>query len=404
MKIVLAYSGGLDTSLALAWLRETYDAEVIAFCASIGQVEDLPEVARRARENGATEVYVEEMREEFLDEYAFKALRADAVFEDRYHMAASLSRPLIAKRMVEIAEQSGAEAVAHGATGKGNDQIRFYAGVVALNPELRVIAPVMEWDLTTRAAQIAFATQHDVRIPTFKSSPYSRDTNLWGTSVECGPLDDIESSPPEEVYAITVAPEAAPDEPLTLRIGFERGTPVSIDGERLGSVELVERLNRLGGLHGVGRIDIMENRLVGIKVRGVYESPAATILYQAHRELENLVLERDVFQYKAIVSRKYAELVYDAKWFTALRVSLDAFFTDVQKSVTGEIQVKLYKGSVNVTARSSDNALYHIDFASYESDGGFDHTAGAGFSYVWSMPSRVSGIRSRARAAGAAAR
>ncbi|MFI7116257.1 argininosuccinate synthase [Amycolatopsis sp. NPDC049868] len=393
MKIVLAYSGGLDTSLALAWLQRTYDAEVVAFCANIGQVEDLGDVEARAKANGATSVHVEDLRRPFLEEFAFRALRADAVFETRYHMAASLSRPLIAKRLVEIATEEGAQAVAHGATGKGNDQIRFYSGIVSLNPELKVIAPVMEWDLITRAKQIAFAEEHDLSVPSFKTSPYSRDTNIWGTSVECGPLDDISLAPPEEVYTITRSAESAPDEPRLVRIGFETGTPVTIDGVRYDAVSLVERLNELAGTHGIGRIDIMENRLVGIKVRGVYEAPAAAVLYEAHRELENLVLERDLFQYKALLSKKYAELVYDAKWFSALRVSLDSFFDDVRERVTGEVTVKLYKGSATVVSRQSENSLYHLDFASYESEAAFDHTAGTGFSYIWSMPGRVSGLR-----------
>ena len=397
MKIVLAYSGGLDTSLALAWLQRTYDAEVVAFCANIGQVEDLGDVEARAKANGASAVHTEDLRQEFLEEYAFRALRADAVFETRYHMAASLSRPLIAKRLVEIAEEENAQAVAHGATGKGNDQIRFYAGVVSLNPELKVIAPVMEWDLVTRARQIEFAEKHNVAVPAFKTSPYSRDTNIWGTSVECGPLDDISLAPPEEVYTITRSAESAPDKPQLVRIGFENGVPSSIDGIRYDPLSLVRHLNEVAGSHGVGRIDIMENRLVGIKVRGVYEAPAAAVLYEAHRELENLVLERDLFQYKALVSKKYAELVYDAKWFSALRVSLDSFFDDVRKRVTGEVTIKLYKGSAAVVARQSENSLYHVDFASYESEAAFDHTAGAGFSYIWSMPGRVSGLRDSIR-------
>jgi len=296
MKIILAYSGGLDTSLALVWLQKNYDAEVITFCANLGQFEDLADAEKRALRNGAVKTYFEDLRHQFVDEYAFRALKADAVFEDKYYMAASLSRPLIARRLVEIAEAEGAEAVAHGATGKGNDQVRFYAGITALNPNLKVIAPLMEWDLKTRAAQIAYAQEHDIVIPAFKTSPYSRDTNIWGTSVECGPLDDITLSPPEEVYAITQSPESAPDEPELIRIGFEQGVPTQLNGDRLGPVDMVDRLNVLGAKHGIGRIDIIENRLVGIKVRGVYESPGAAILYQTHRELENLVLERDVFQ------------------------------------------------------------------------------------------------------------
>ena len=396
MKIVLAYSGGLDTSIALAWLREAYDAEVIAFCANIGQFEDLSEAEERAMQNGASKVYVEDLREPFLADYAFRALRADAVYEGKYFMAASLSRPLIAERLVQIAAIEDAQAVAHGATGKGNDQVRFAAAVAALNPRLRVIAPLMEWDLKTRPAQIRYAQENGVSMPAFKTSPYSRDTNIWGASVECGPLDDISLAPPEEAYVLTASPLTAPDQPQVLAITFEQGTPTTLDGQTLGAVRLVERLNEIGGRHGVGRIDIMENRLVGIKVRGVYESPAATILYEAHRELENLVLERDLFQYKALVSHKYAELVYDAKWFTGLRESLDALVTHVQQRVTGTVEVRLHKGTVTTVTRSSPHSLYHHEFASYDSDEGFDQTAGLGFSYIWSMPSRLAGM-SRAR-------
>ncbi|MGB8383826.1 MAG: argininosuccinate synthase [Dermatophilaceae bacterium] len=287
MKIVLAYSGGLDTSIALAWLREAYDAEVIAFCANIGQFEDLSEAEERAMQNGASKVYVEDLREPFLADYAFRALRADAVYEGKYLMAASLSRPLIAERLVQIAAIEDAQAVAHGATGKGNDQVRFAAAVAALNPRLRVIAPLMEWDLKTRPAQIRYAQENGVSMPAFKTSPYSRDTNIWGASVECGPLDDISLAPPEEAYVLTASPLSAPDQPQMLSVTFEQGTPTTLDGQALGTVRLVERLNDIGGRHGVGRIDIIENRLVGIKVRGVYESPAATILYEAHRELDN---------------------------------------------------------------------------------------------------------------------
>ncbi|MER7948766.1 argininosuccinate synthase [Streptomyces sp. NPDC096079] len=393
MKIVLAYSGGLDTSLALAWLQRTYDAEVIAFCADLGQSEDLAEVRSRAEHNGAAKVYVEDLRHEFLTRYAFRALRADAVYEGKYFMAASLSRPLIAERLVEIARAEGAQAVAHGATGKGNDQVRFYAGITALDPATRIISPVLEWDLTTRSAQMAFAREHGVRTPAFKTSPYSRDTNLWGSSVECGPLDDISLAPPEEVYTATVPPESAPDRPELVRVTFEKGIPTHLDGEALGPVQLVEQLAVRAGRHGVGRIDIMENRLVGLKVRGVYESPAATVLYEAHRELENLVLERDLFQHKADLGRRYAQLVYDAKWFTGLRTSLDAFFEHVQEHVSGTVTVKLHKGSATTVSRSSPHSLYHPDYASYEADNGYDQRAGEGFSYVWSMPARVAGLR-----------
>ncbi|MGP1395758.1 MAG: argininosuccinate synthase [Inquilinaceae bacterium] len=397
MKIVLAYSGGLDTSIALAWLRQTHNADVIAFCANLGQYESFEDIRDRALKNGASAVHIEDLRDEFIEDYAFRALKADAVYEGTYHMAASLGRPLIAKKLVEIAEREGAQAVAHGATGRGNDQVRFYASVSALNPGLKILSPLMEWDLKTRRQQIDYARIHDLSLPQAGDSPYSRDTNLWGTSAECGGLDDIEAPPPDDVYTITQSPEAAPDQPRRIDIAFESGRPIALDGRPMGPRELVGTLNEIGGEHGIGRLDIMENRLVGIKVRGVYESPAAAILYKAHRELENLVLERDLMHFKQGLSQRYAELVYDAKWFSALRESLDAFFDVVQQRVSGRIALSLYKGLATVISRKSTQSLYHLDYASYELDGGFDQKAGEGFSYIWSMPARVSGLKRRAR-------
>ena len=392
MKIILAYSGGLDTSIALAWLKKTYNAEIVAYCADLGQYEDLEAIRMRAVKNGASKVYIEDLRDEFIRDYAYRALRADAAYEGRYLMAASLGRPIIAKKLVEIAHKECAQAVAHGATGKGNDQIRFYSAITALDPEIKIIAPVMDWDLKTRNQQIEFAKKAGIEIPPPKNSAYSRDTNLWGTSIECGELDDITSAPPSDVYTITTAPQDAPDQPKVLSIGFERGTPVLLDGKRLGPKEMVTTLNKIGGDYGIGRLDIMENRLVGIKVRGVYESPAAELLYYAHRELENLVLAKDLFQFKNILSQRYAELVYNAKWFTPLRESLDAFFDHCQERVTGEIVFQLYKGSATVTSRDALHSLYHLAYASYESDAGFDQSAGKGFSYIWSMPERVASV------------
>ncbi|AXS39946.1 argininosuccinate synthase [Breoghania sp. L-A4] len=389
---------GLDTSIALAWLQRAYNADVVAFCANLGQVDDLSHVEARARKNGASAVYMDDLREEFIREYAFRSLRAGALYEGRYHMAASLGRPLIAKRLVEIAHMEGADAIAHGATGKGNDQVRFFSSVMALDPTLRVIAPVMEWDLTTRSKQIGYAAQYGIEIPAFKSSPYSRDSNLWGTSVECGELDDIGKLPPRDAYTLTADPDEAPHEAVDIAIDFAGGVPVRLDGAALSAAELVAALNRIGGAHGIGRLDIIENRLVGFKVRGVYESPAAEILSQAMRELENLVLDRDLLHMKTGLSQHYAELIYDGKWFSGRREALDAFFESYAHKVTGTIKLRLNRGRVTIVSRSAPEALYNLEISSYESDVGFDQTAGVGFSYIWSMQGRVAALQKAAKA------
>jgi argininosuccinate synthase len=389
MRIVLAYSGGLDTSVALRWLKERYDAEIIAFCADIGQSEDLRQIEAKAYATGAAKVFLEDMREEFLVDFCFPALRAGAAYENQYLLAAPLGRPLIAKRMVEIARAEDANAVAHGATGKGNDQVRFYSSVIALDPDMQVLSPVIDWEMKSRAEEIAYAIEHDIPVPVSQAKPYSIDTNIWGSSIECGPLDDIALSPPEDVYQLTVSPEKAPDEPINLVLEFEQGTPTSLDGERCGAVELITRLNELGGAHAVGRIDILENRVVGIKTRGIYESPAATILHVAHREIENLVLDRDTLHFKAMIAQKYSELVYYGLWFSPLREALEAFIAETQKRVTGNIELRLYKSGINVVSRSSPNSMYDLDFSTYEHGDIFDHSSGKGFSYVWSMPLRL---------------
>ncbi|MEO9825906.1 MAG: argininosuccinate synthase [Paracoccaceae bacterium] len=393
MKIVLAYSGGLDTSIALAWLKNTYKADVVAFCADLGQNEDLSKAEDRAQKNGASAVYIDDLREEFVKNFAFPAMRASALYEQRYHMAASLGRPLISKRLVEIAEREGADAVAHGATGKGNDQIRFFTSVTALNPDLKLIAPVMEWDLKTRSQQIEYATQHGIEIPPFKTSPYSRDSNLWGTSVECGILDELTESPPDDAYTLTEAPGNRPAE--TVEIGFVNSLPTQINGDAYSPVDLVAKLNEIGGRHGIGRLDIVENRLVGFKVRGVYESPAAEILFQAKRELDALVHERDLLHLLPHLSQQYGQLIYDGKWFSQSRSALDHFFAGIAQRATGIITLELASGRISVLSREANHSLYNLDIASYESEEGFDQTAGVGFAYIWAMQGRVAALRDR---------
>ena len=389
MKIVLAYSGGLDTSVALKWLQDHYSAEVIAFCANIGQYDDLEEIESKAIKTGASKVYMEDLRDEYLRNYVFRALRANAAYEGKYLLAAPLGRPLIAKRMVEIAHSEGANAIAHGATGKGNDQVRFYTSVVAQDPNLRVIAPVIEWEMKSRDDEIEYAKKNGINIPVTSASPYSIDTNIWGTSVECGVLDDVTLPPPEEVFQITKSPLEAPNSPVEIGIGFLNGSPISIDGEEMDPVKLVSLLNDIGKEHGVGRIDIIENRLVGIKTRGIYESPAGTILHLAHRELENLVLDRETLHFKEQISQRYSELVYYGQWFSNLRESFDAFVDHTQQNVEGDVTVRLYKGGVTILSRKSDHAMYDYKLSTYDTQDVFDHKAGQGFSYVWSMPNRV---------------
>lgn len=389
MKIILAYSGGLDTSVALKWLGEKYKAEVIAYCANIGQADDLSMIEKKALSTGASKVLIEDLREEFLENFCFKALQANAAYEGKYLLAAPMGRPLIAKRMVEIAEQEGADAVAHGATGKGNDQVRFYSSVVALNPNIEVLAPVIDWEMKSREAEIEYAKKHSIPISVTQEKPYSIDTNIWGSSIECGLLDDITLPPPEEIYQMTAAPETASDIAEIINIEFQKGRPVALNDKKLGAVELVQELNTIGGKHGIGRIDILENRVVGIKTRGIYESPAGTILHFAHRELESLVLDRDTLHYKEIIGWEYSKFIYYGNWFSPLREAFDAFIDYTQEYVTGEITLKLYKGQLAVVSRKSSGAMYYLALSTYDQSDTFDHSSGKGFSYIWSMPLRI---------------
>ncbi len=385
-KIILAFSGGLDTSVALHWLRDRYDAELIAFCADIGQLEPLAEVRERALCAGASMVLVEDLSERMLRDFALPALQAQARYENKYLLAAPLSRPLIAQRMVELAQETGADAVAHGATGKGNDQVRFRASVTALDPALTVLAPAIDWELTSREEEIRYAEKHGIRVPVGKEMPYSIDTNIWGTSIECGSLDDITQPPPANAWQLTRGPRETPDEPVEVRVGFTEGVPTSLDGELLDLVALVRRINRLAAEHGIGRIDITESRIAGFKTRGIYEAPAATVLMLAHGELEALVLDRETLHHKQSIAARYAELVYYGYWFSDLRRAFDGFVRTLQPAITGEVALELFKGGCTVVSRRSPYSRYDLGLARYEAGDTFDHRAGAGFAYIWSLP------------------
>ncbi len=387
MTIVLAYSGGLDTSVALHWLREKYDTDVIAYCANLGQVEDLADVADRAKRAGASDVIVEDVRARFLREFALPGLAAGAVYEGKYFLAAPLSRPLIAQRLVEIAADTGARMVAHGATGKGNDQVRFYTSVRALDPTLTVLSPVIDWELTSRRSEIEYADKHGIDIGASKTSPYSIDTNIWGTSIECGDLDNVDQAPPRDAWQITTDPIEAANFPEQVRIEFRQGIPISLNGRELDPVALVEELNIIAAGHGVGRTEILENRIVGFKSRGVYESPAATVLHAAYRDLESLVFDRETLHFKRSIADRYGELVYYGYWFSDLRRALDGLCEQLAPRLTGEVTVELFKGRCHCVARRSELfSRYNTALADYEESDTFDHAAGAGFAYAWALP------------------
>ncbi len=364
-KVVLAYSGGLDTSIIVPWLAETYGCEVVAMIGDVGQQEDLEAARRKALATGASVAYVEDLREEFITGYIWPTLRAGAVYEHKYLLGTSFARPVIAKRQAELALKLGADALAHGCTGKGNDQVRFELAYKAIAPGLKIIAPWREWTIRSREDAIAYAGAHQVPIEQSKANIYSRDRNIWHLSHEGGPLEDPAHAPEESMWQWVVAPERAPDTPAEIEIGFEAGTPVSVNGRRLAPVELLEELNATAAAHGVGRTDLVENRLVGIKSRGAYETPGGTLLVAAHRELEALCLDRETSHFQQQLSLRYAEMVYYGLWFTPLRQALDAFFSSAQQRVTGTVGLKLYKGNLSVTQRSSPLSLYRTDLASF---------------------------------------
>ncbi len=389
-KVVLAYSGGLDTSVIVPWLKETYGCEVICFTANLGQSEEeLAGLEEKALASGASKVYIEDLRLEFLRDYVFPTMQAGAIYERKYLLGTAMARPLIAKRQVEIAELEGADAVAHGATGKGNDQVRFELTYMALNPKLKIIAPWREWHIRSREDALAYAEQHGIPVKQTRRSIYSRDANFWHLSHEGGPLEDPWQEPEPDMYQWTVSPEDAPDEPEYITIDFEAGVPVRVNGVAHGPIGIMETLNALGAKHGIGRVDLVENRLVGMKSRGVYETPGGTILVEAHHALEELCLDRDTLHFKQHVALRYAELVYDGRWFTPLREALDAFVRETQKTVTGTVRLKLYKGNVMVVGRKSPYSLYREDYATFGESDVYNQKDAEGFIKLFGLPLKV---------------
>ena len=380
-KVVLAYSGGLDTSVILRWLRDNYGCEVVTFTADIGQGEELEPAREKAELLGVKQIFVEDLRETFVRDYVFPMLRANTLYEGTYLLGTSIARPLIAKRQIEIAEAVGADAVAHGATGKGNDQVRFELTYYALKPDIRVIAPWREWDLNSRAKLVAYAQAHQIPVPTDRQgeAPYSMDANLLHISYEGKALEDPWVEPGEEMFLRTVAPEAAPDRATTIEVGYEAGDPVSLNGEALPPAVLLERLNTIAGANGVGRVDMVENRFVGMKSRGVYETPGGTVLLHAHRAVESLTLDREAAHLKDELMPRYAELIYNGFWFAPEREALQALIDQTQRSVTGAARLKLYKGNVIVTGRKAPNSLYDQSVATFEADTVYDQRDAAGF-------------------------
>ncbi len=389
-KVVLAYSGGLDTSIIIPWLRENYGCEVVAMAADVGQAEELDGLEKKALASGASKLYIEDLRKDFVTEFVFPTMMAGSVYERRYLLGTSFARPLIARRQVEIARKEGADAVCHGATGKGNDQVRFELTYKAFAPDLRIIAPWREWDIRSREDAIEYAVAHNVPIAQTKEKIYSRDRNLWHISHEGGALEDPWNEPPEDVYVLTVSPEKAPDTPEYLELSFEQGRPVAIDGVRMNPVALIERLNEIAGRHGVGRTDIVENRLVGMKSRGVYETPGGTVLYEAHDALEMLTLDRDTLHYKEGVALRFAELVYYGKWFCQLREALQVFVESTQRRVTGIVCVKLYKGRCTSVGMKSPYSLYREDIATFSRDEIYNQHDAEGFINLFGLPEVVS--------------
>jgi argininosuccinate synthase len=388
-KVVLAYSGGLDTSVIVPWLKENYGCEVICFCADVGQGEDLSGLETKAKASGASQMIIRDLREEFATDYLFPMLRAGAVYERKYLLGTSVARPLIAKHMVDVAHEVGAQAVAHGATGKGNDQVRFELTTMALDPRLKTIAPWREWDIRSREDAIAYANERNIPVTATKKSIYSRDANLWHHTHEGGLLEDPWNEPEEPMFQISASPENAPDEAVYVQIDFESGTPVAVNGEKMRPAALITYLNTIGGTHGIGRVDMVENRLVGMKSHGVYETPGGTILMAAHQEIESLVLDRDTMHFKDMVAIRYAELVYNGQWFTPLREALDAFVNNTQGPVTGKVRLKLYKGNIISAGRTSPFSLYREDFATFGQEDVYDQSDAEGFIRLYGLSMKV---------------
>jgi argininosuccinate synthase len=397
-KVVLAYSGGLDTSVIIRWLIENYRCEVVAACVDLGSLEggekSFDAIRRKAIKTGASKCYIVDGRKAFASDYLFPALQAHAVYEGKYLLATSLARPLISQEIVRIAKKEKADAVCHGATGKGNDQVRFEIGFRTLMPGIKIIAPWREWDIRSREDAIEYAKRYDIPVPVTKAKPYSSDANMWHISYEGGILEDLENPYPEDMFQMTVSPEKAPNRPEKLEIGFKKGIPVSVNGKKLGPVELVLTLNKIAGRNGVGRIDIVENRLVGMKSRGVYECPAATVLYAAHRELESLTLDRETFHFKESLVPKMGQLIYNGLWFTTLRKALSNFVAETQEYVTGSVVLELYKGNIRIQARKTPHSLYweKLSTFGYSGEQVYDHKDSEGFIKLFGLPHTVESI------------
>jgi len=397
--IALAYSGGLDTSIIVPWLKERYDAKIVCVAADIGQGEELEGVRAKAIASGADECYVEDLRKEFVEDFVWPTLRAGAIYGRKYLLGTSMGRPLIARRQVEVARQVGADALAHGCTGKGNDQVRFELTYAAFAPDLPVIAPWREWDIRSREDAIAYAESRKIPITATRDKIYSRDRNVWHISHEGGVLENPGASPPDDLFMMTTSPENAPNDAEEVTIGFEAGTPVSVNGKRLGAVEIVSALNAIAGRHGVGRIDLVEDRLVGMKSRGIYETPGGTLLYSAHSELEQLVLDRRTLAAKDLIAPRYADLVYEGRWWTTERESYDAFVNVTQERVTGSITLRLYKGNAAIASRESEYALYDERFVTFGEDDVYQQSDAAGFIRLYGLSNRVRALRDRELAA-----
>jgi argininosuccinate synthase len=388
-KVVLAYSGGLDTSVILKWLIETYDCEVVAFSADLGQPDSMAHVEENAIKTGASKAYIEDLKEDFVRDYVFPAFRGNAIYESQYLLGTSIARPLIAKRQMEIAALEGADAVSHGATGKGNDQVRFELGYLALDPSIKIIAPWREWDLGSRTSLMAFAKKHGIAVPTTHNKPYSTDGNLLHISYEGGVLEDPWAAPPDDIFTLSVSPLDAPDTPEEIVLTFEKGDPVALNGEALSPGRMLGALNELGGRHGIGRIDIVENRFVGMKSRGVYETPGGTILRQAHLGMESITMDREAVHLRDSLVPKYAQLIYNGFWFAPEREMLQTLIDKSQERVNGQVRLKLYKGNCIVNGRQSDNSLYREDFATFEDDQVYSHKDAEGFIRLNSLRLRI---------------
>ena len=392
-KVVLAYSGGLDTSVCVHWLKAEKGLDVVCMSGDLGQGEELTPLKKRAKQSGAVDCHISDLKDEFVTDYCWRAVKANAMYEGGYLLATALGRPLLAKEQVRVARLEGAQYIAHGCTGKGNDQVRFESTVAALGPDLKCLAPLREWDMKSREEEVEYAKKNDIPLPPAKVTKYSYDRNLWGLSIECGELEDPWTAPPQDAYQMSISPDKAPDEPEEVELSFEQGVPVALGGKKMKPVKLVETLNHIAGAHGVGRTDMVEDRLVGIKSREVYEAPAANVIHNAHRALEALVLSRDVILFKEPLTQQYARLIYEGKWFGDLRLALDAFFDKVNEVVTGTVRLKLYKGQATVVGRKAPKSLYSEELATYTDKDVFDHTMAKGFIGIWSLPLRGAGKR-----------